>query len=675
MKKYILLALTLLFALAQIETVEAQFRPFLEPVAVPDDDGPNHPGSPNSPGSPGNQPILDPFGRPMPGCCENGNEFDFPLFFNDLGVLIALENAIARAQRAAVEQWLRQQEETFRQEINRQLGSNHRNFKDAQRAFFKRYEENYLRINRAASSLASKELQQAREIDNAQLQTTEDFFLARQWEFQRLVCLNLGGLPDCIALQSTEVRGGTLGERWRRTSDLDKLLGEIEKDFSEQELDAANRRACRSGLLKIISDGSLSNRFVNNHIEYYDHKGLQDRVELMIAYLTVNNVRPPLRNPVAHLIPQFWDDRTLKSLGKENAPNPGLDVSVFNNTFLQNVAKGYLRPSIPPSALQSLLDRRERIIQQHIDRDVDMKPWFLDNDGDGFHSRATFADERPGSQWKTTTKGRDCDDLRNELTRNCGFNLNDPCANKDLRNKTVDSRLNQQICDRKQRVSVPRGGSALSKSFRQQTIENGFGKINVDQYELNILKLPTGMTPQQLFEEIRLNFDELITGGNIPLVTEVQFEPYSQEDGITWNSSNPLGAAMDFDTPFDTSTVIATEYSLEDTFWTFTTYRSIDHLGHFVSGHRQFRLRYNNDGTFTFLIRGADRLGQLIDLVGNSVGDGDFLFRQAGDKTWKNVMKSLQDFITSKPGSRTGVFNKNREYGKRHVYNENDCLD
>ena len=99
MKKYVLLALTLLFALTQIETVEAQFRPFVEPIAGFDDD-PDSPGTPSKPGSPGNQPIVDPFGRPLPGCCENpSNGWDFDLSFGSFSTLAILQSQNA-AERA-----------------------------------------------------------------------------------------------------------------------------------------------------------------------------------------------------------------------------------------------------------------------------------------------------------------------------------------------------------------------------------------------------------------------------------------------------------------------------------------------------------------------------------------------------------------------------------------------
>ena len=257
------------------------------------------------------------------------------------------------------------------------------------------------------------------------------------------------------------------------------------------------------------------------------------------------------------------------------------------------------------------------------------------------------------------------------------FNKEDPCANRDLRNKVLPTDIVNKVEQRKQTVGTVRGNRGVEvevNSFEFQNIQNGLGNINLDKYSLNITKLPNGYSPQQLFQEIRNNFTDLVTGGDIPFVTEVELMPYSNEDGNTWNSSNPIGAAMDFDTDLDTSTVVCTEYSLEQMFWTFTTVRSHDHLGHFVAGHRQFGLEPDGQGGFRFFLRGADRLGQWIDFAANGGNTrADLLFRHAGDKTWKNLMGTLEDYINNIPGAEVTPFDRNKEYGKRHTYNENDC--
>ncbi|WP_310558279.1 hypothetical protein [Flavobacterium sp.] len=175
-----------------------------------------------------------------------------------------------------------------------------------------------------------------------------------------------------------------------------------------------------------------------------------------------------------------------------------------------------------------------------------------------------------------------------------------------------------------------------------------------------------------LFEEIRRNFDDFVTGGNLPGFS-VKLEPYSTADGTKWESSNPIGAAIDFDNFMDTSTVICTEYNYNEMYWTFTTVQSLDHQGHFVSGHRQFGIEANSDGSYSFYLRGADRLGQFVDLTANTLFGDDFLYNKAADATWKNLMSNLEKFIKSKPGATVKPFDKNKNYAHRFPYNEADC--
>ncbi len=71
------------------------------------------------------------------------------------------------------------------------------------------------------------------------------------------------------------------------------------------------------------------------------------------------------------------------------------------------------------------------------------------------------------------------------------------------------------------------------------------------------------------------------------------------------------------------------------------------------------------------VVRGADRLATPVDSGINTVFK-DFAFRLAGD-TWKNLMGTIEDYINAKPGAEVEPFDKTKEYGTRHPYNENDC--
>lgn len=355
MKKYILI-LFVLFSFFQINQLHSQLRPYLQPIAGFDDgDGAGIGG--------GIDPVVDAFGNPI--CCENSGEFNFNIYFNDFAVLVAMENAIARAQRAAVERWLRQQEETFRKEINRQLGTSHTNFRDAQRAFFTNYEKNLRRVNSAASSVANQQYQNARATDNEQREFTAELFALNFWERNKTFCTNdYVSDPQCNLIRRMRIQG-----RWPETirteGDMNNIRGLAIEDFAKKEYDAGQYRSWGNSLNNLSNNDFFVNRFVNNHVAYYNGRGLQDKIFLMTAYLTQYYTRTPYINPNIYRIPNFWSNTTLLNLGKENAKGLSLDILVFNDAFLSSIANG--QGPLPFSSLGSLINRRNNVINEHID--------------------------------------------------------------------------------------------------------------------------------------------------------------------------------------------------------------------------------------------------------------------------------------------------------------------
>ena len=240
-----------------------------------------------------------------------------------------------------------------------------------------------------------------------------------------------------------------------------------------------------------------------------------------------------------------------------------------------------------------------------------LKQWYLDKDNDGYHGDTQEAADSPGAGWKEgASKGEDCDDNDDTKTTNCcpkgqipngsGGCKFDPCSNKDLRHKKVADNIKNMLSQRTQQLR--HGGQTFSTpSFRIQTIEGGLGDINLDRYTLDITELPPGFSANDLFNYIRSNFEDFAvgaaTGSSLDFLNPgtVKFGPYSDLDNAIWNSNNPVGAAMDFNTLLDTATVVLTEFSSDEMFWIFTTVNSIDHLGHPVSGHRKFQLETNSD--------------------------------------------------------------------------------
>ncbi|AUS05914.1 hypothetical protein C1A40_10795 [Tamlana carrageenivorans] len=270
----------------------------------------------------------------------------------------------------------------------------------------------------------------------------------------------------------------------------------------------------------------------------------------------------------------------------------------------------------------------------------DLQPeitWYLDQDGDGYYGQTMKSKTSPGTKWIDFIMfGEDCDDNDVTKTTNCSdcvvvpdfqcrpgefldencecqIILDDPCANKDLLKKQISSEVMSLINSRTQPNTMVQS-SQMVPSFILEPLDDGWGDVNQDRHSLNIKSMPDGYTPFALFDEIRKNFSNIVTGGDL-LGTTVTFEPYSTADGVTWNSSNPLGAAMDFSTFMDTSTVICVEYNAEEMYWIFATVTSYDHQGHFVAGLRQFGIEPNASGGHSFYLRGADRLGGVLDYL------------------------------------------------------------
>lgn len=254
--------------------------------------------------------------------------------------------------------------------------------------------------------------------------------------------------------------------------------------------------------------------------------------------------------------------------------------------------------------------------------------------------------------------------------------LSDFCANSDLINYEVAPEVVSMLEARQQSNDMVQSNEMVD-SFILETIDDGWGDVNQDKYSIKIEELPDGHTPFQLFNQIRLNLNNLMTGGDAGFLNRVKFEPYSVEDGETWNSNNPVGAAMDFHTFLDTSTVYCVEYNAEEMYWVFATVTSYDHQGHFVAGVRQFGIEPNGSGGYSFYIRAADRLGGILDLTANEYFDFEFgiediLFKGAGDETWKNFMENTINLVQNL-GGMTNEFDSDGTYGIRHPYTENGC--
>ncbi|PWG80637.1 hypothetical protein [Pararcticibacter amylolyticus] len=122
-----------------------------------------------------------------------------------------------------------------------------------------------------------------------------------------------------------------------------------------------------------------------------------------------------------------------------------------------------------------------------------------------------------------------------------------------------------------------------------------------------------------------------------------------------WNSQNPLGAviAIDMAGP-DNSSVIVSDYQSDK--WTCLTIFDPKYGQHPVSGHRDFGLTANVDGSYTFYTRGVDRLTSWDAAAFQSfaeaisVADGAAPF-SIGDQLWSSFQMMIENFTNSNGGN------------------------
>jgi RHS repeat-associated protein len=180
-------------------------------------------------------------------------------------------------------------------------------------------------------------------------------------------------------------------------------------------------------------------------------------------------------------------------------------------------------------------------------------------------------------------------------------------------------------------------------------------RVNLDHYSANIDKLPEGWTLNSLFNNIRLNLNLYLEGGH------THFKAFNEKNQQKWESTNPVGAIMQFDAGIlpledkllqdwlgDDLTVVVTDYKVAENYayWVFSTATALFSNGnHAVSGSRQFGVIQNSDCSFTFFTRAADRTSSNVDLL-----LGPIVIFPGGDNLWSNVMKNVSNLINLNGG-------------------------
>ena len=387
-----------------------------------------------------NQIAVNMYGQPI--CCENSEagEFNFELHFNDFNQLLILENRILAAQRAKVERWLRKQEETFLEEINERLHSNHNTFAEAQRAFFKYYEAGTYGNQGVVREIEKKRfshVSHSRSKKNEALEAILDYKVVDNWINCGFCSEYLGRAYGIAELAKYDIDTGPGPKFYARLFRDDAL-----NNFKEWYYASGVNHALAEGYKKLDENDWLLNRIVDARVKHYKGLGWQERVFLMSSYLTpCTSIMSCMSGAlVKYRPPVFWDDPRLEEWAKEKAPKiPSIPQSRFNyflNWRLLPVVtpKGYyiFSDAYLNARIRGLSDSRYSSWRNRIIEEVEaerkelieellnqIKKWYLDQDGDGYHSKIQVSDKSPGSKWKLSTKGTDCDDSDATKTTNC----------------------------------------------------------------------------------------------------------------------------------------------------------------------------------------------------------------------------------------------------------------
>ncbi len=282
---------------------------------------------------------FDQYGDPISS--SNGetfveDPFDFKITFTNMNVLLNMQNAMAAYNKAKVDEWMRKQEDNFKNEINRQLGTKHNVFKDAQKDFYKNFEKNFNRIEERGRDVSSSHFLYSGRLDNEQKTFTNDLTLIKDWKASRNNCKPLG-IIDCGNEGKKIVRGVRLESA--SLSTLDRLENESLVDFANREYTSAQNKSWGQGVDKIINDGSILLEMTNNHIAYYSSRDLKSKIFLMTAYLTQYNNRNlgPMSVPISsYKLPILWENQTLLDKGKKVAPLPDIKALIFEPNYILN---------------------------------------------------------------------------------------------------------------------------------------------------------------------------------------------------------------------------------------------------------------------------------------------------------------------------------------------------
>lgn len=340
MKKYIFFLIIVFSLFTENYQANAQLRPYPVKISADDGDGAGIGG--------GTGPVVDAYGNPV--CCEIGG-FSHTLSFSSFANLLTLENKILRAQWAEVKSWLDKQEETFRKEINRQMGKNYSSFATAQREFFKFYDGGRYG-NSGVVALANSLLSDNSRWASQNKQRAYDNIIKHHIIDEWIKC------GYCDELQDLAYEQGELAKYDKDSSPGPRFYATAESNQS-QELFEENRYnyllniTRKIGLEKMLEDGFLLDELSQWRINDYRNREVKESVFLMSSYLISSSTYCPLvqstclPSQLQKYAPQRIGKEILYPWAKQLAPEINGDVVLFTDDYGELPLSYYLNRFYP----------------------------------------------------------------------------------------------------------------------------------------------------------------------------------------------------------------------------------------------------------------------------------------------------------------------------------------
>jgi hypothetical protein len=190
---------------------------------------------------------------------------------------------------------------------------------------------------------------------------------------------------------------------------------------------------------------------------------------------------------------------------------------------------------------------------------------------------------------------------------------------------------------------------ALNKdrATRVLPIEKAYGPMNIDNYRVEITKLPAAQTAAALFRYLRKNLNQFMAAGTC------LFSPYP-EDRARWFSDAPLGSKLSIHVyakwlNIDDGSVVCSDYSSQH--WVFSTIAAPNDSTHPVSGNREFGYQEIGDKVVVYTMA-CDRVTLGPEGVLPPMRDVVF---SGGHRCWLGLQSQLVGYVNRHGGKARAI--------------------